>query len=206
MVGLSDLGGRAGKLYTLLGAQVWEPDPPSLQSTTQFINVGASPSLSFLIYRMGTMTSSGLGGLNHGTHSSVLAWRIPGTGSLVGYRLWVAQSRTRLKRLSSSSSSSSKPWKAHHSNWELLLLLLGNSLGGYSLSSQESPRVSTLLAGSAQESWQPPSPPFSSSPSRKTPLSGGPRHSQAVFLSLVDSGKTWPLSFGLGLPLFKCKH
>ena len=22
------------------------------------------------------------------THSTVLAWRIPGTGSLVGYRLW----------------------------------------------------------------------------------------------------------------------
>jgi len=22
------------------------------------------------------------------THSSVLAWRIPGTGNLVGYRLW----------------------------------------------------------------------------------------------------------------------
>ena len=22
------------------------------------------------------------------THSSILAWRIPGTGSLVGYRLW----------------------------------------------------------------------------------------------------------------------
>ena len=39
------------------------------------------------------------------THSSVLAWRIPGTGSLVGCRLWVAQSRTRLKRLSSSSSN-----------------------------------------------------------------------------------------------------
>ena len=39
------------------------------------------------------------------THSSVLAWRIPGrTGSLVGCRLWVAQSWTRLKRLSSSSS------------------------------------------------------------------------------------------------------
>ena len=33
-------------------------------------------------------------GANHGTHSSVLAWRIPGTGSLVGYRLWVTQSRT----------------------------------------------------------------------------------------------------------------
>ena len=40
------------------------------------------------------------------THSSVLAWRIPGRGSLVGCRLWVAQSRSRLKRLSSSSSSS----------------------------------------------------------------------------------------------------
>ena len=39
------------------------------------------------------------------THSSVLALRIPGTGSLVGCCLWVAQSRTRLKRLSSSSSS-----------------------------------------------------------------------------------------------------
>ena len=56
-------------------------------------------------------------------HSSVLAWRIPGTeepgglpsvflpgesqgwGSLVGCRLWGRQSRTRLKRLSSSSSS-----------------------------------------------------------------------------------------------------
>ena len=37
------------------------------------------------------------------THSSVLAWRIPGMGSLVGCRLWVEQSRTQLKRLSSSS-------------------------------------------------------------------------------------------------------
>ena len=27
------------------------------------------------------------------THSSVLAWRIPGMGSLVGCHLWVAQSR-----------------------------------------------------------------------------------------------------------------
>ena len=34
------------------------------------------------------------------THSSVLAWRIPGTGEPDG----VAQGRTRLKRLSSSSS------------------------------------------------------------------------------------------------------
>ena len=36
------------------------------------------------------------------THSSVLAWRIPGAGEPGG----VAQSQTRLKRLSSSSGSS----------------------------------------------------------------------------------------------------
>ena len=38
-----------------------------------------------------------------GSHSSVLAWRIPGMGSLVGCVYGVAQSRTRLKCLSSSS-------------------------------------------------------------------------------------------------------
>ena len=38
------------------------------------------------------------------THSSVLAWRIPGTGEPG----WIAQSRTRLKRLSSSSSPAEK--------------------------------------------------------------------------------------------------
>ena len=37
------------------------------------------------------------------THSSVLAWRIPGTGSLVTAVYGVVQSRTQLKRLSSSS-------------------------------------------------------------------------------------------------------
>jgi len=41
------------------------------------------------------------------THSSVLAWRIPGTGKPGWAAVYgVAQSRTRLKRLSSSSSSS----------------------------------------------------------------------------------------------------
>lgn len=64
-----------------------------------------------------------------------------------------------------------KPWKVHHSNWELsLLLLLGNSLGGYSLSSQESPRVSTLLAGSAQESWQSPLPSLLLQPQSENPF------------------------------------
>ena len=42
------------------------------------------------------------------THSSVLAWRIPGTGEPGWAAIYgVAQSRTRLKRLSSSSSSTS---------------------------------------------------------------------------------------------------
>ena len=40
------------------------------------------------------------------THSSVLAWRIPGTGEPGGLPSLGSQSRTRLKRLSSSSSSS----------------------------------------------------------------------------------------------------
>ena len=41
------------------------------------------------------------------THSSILAWRIPGTGGAWWAAVYgVAQSRTRLKRLSSSSSSS----------------------------------------------------------------------------------------------------
>ena len=40
------------------------------------------------------------------THSSVLAWRIPGTGEPGGIPSMGSQSRTWLKRLSSSSSSS----------------------------------------------------------------------------------------------------
>ena len=42
------------------------------------------------------------------THSSVLAWRIPGMGGTWWAAVYgVAQSRTQVKRLSSSSSSSS---------------------------------------------------------------------------------------------------
>ena len=37
------------------------------------------------------------------THCSVLAWRIPGTEEPGRLPSWVAQSRTRLKRLSSGS-------------------------------------------------------------------------------------------------------
>ena len=38
------------------------------------------------------------------THSNVLAWRIPGRGAWWAAVYGVAQSRTQLKRLSSSSS------------------------------------------------------------------------------------------------------
>ena len=48
------------------------------------------------------------------THSSVLAWRIPGTGEPGGLLSVGSQSQTRLKQLSSSSSSSIEtiglPW------------------------------------------------------------------------------------------------
>ena len=43
------------------------------------------------------------------THSSVLAWRIPGSGEPDGPFYGVAQSQTRLKRLSSSSSRHWRP-------------------------------------------------------------------------------------------------
>ena len=39
-------------------------------------------------------------------HSSTLAWRIPGTGNLVGCRLWGRTESDTTKRLGSSSSSS----------------------------------------------------------------------------------------------------
>ena len=42
------------------------------------------------------------------THSSVLAWRIPGMGAWWAAIYGVAQSRTRLKRLSNSNSSRGK--------------------------------------------------------------------------------------------------
>ena len=48
-------------------------------------------------------------GKERATHSSVIAWRIPGTGEPGGLlSMGVPQSRTQLKRLSSSSSSSEK--------------------------------------------------------------------------------------------------
>ena len=51
-------------------------------------------------------------GEGNGNHSSVLAWRIPGIGEPSGLpSMGIAQSRTRLKRLSSSSSTNSSDGK-----------------------------------------------------------------------------------------------
>ena len=49
------------------------------------------------------------------THSTVLAWRIPGTGEPGGLPSMGLQSRTRLKRLSSSSSS--RQWTSLAVQW-----------------------------------------------------------------------------------------
>ena len=46
------------------------------------------------------------------THSSVLAWRIPGTGEPGGLPSTGSQSRTQVKRLSSSSSSRDGWWQS----------------------------------------------------------------------------------------------
>ena len=54
------------------------------------------------------------------THSSVLAWRIPGPGEPGGAAVYgVAQSRTRLKRLSSNSSSILNLKVSFHMPWFL---------------------------------------------------------------------------------------
>ena len=55
------------------------------------------------------------------THSSVLAWRIPGTAEPGGLPSMGSQSQTRLKRLSSGSSSLEKEMATHSSilAWEI---------------------------------------------------------------------------------------
>ena len=76
----------------------WTEEPGGLQSMGS-LRVRHHFTFTFHFHALGKEMA---------THSTVLAWRIPGTGSLVGCRLWVAQSRTRLMRLSSSSSRASR--------------------------------------------------------------------------------------------------
>ena len=51
------------------------------------------------------------------THSSVLAWRIPGTGAWQEAVYGVAQSRTRLKRLSNGNSNNGSQYSCMPACW-----------------------------------------------------------------------------------------
>ena len=55
------------------------------------------------------------------THSSIVAWRIPGLGTWWAAIYGVAQSWTQLKRLSSSSSSMSYMKVVKRANFKFLL-------------------------------------------------------------------------------------
>ena len=70
------------------------------------------------------------------THSSVLAWRIPGMGSLGAAIYGVTQSQTRLKQLSSSSSST-RPSRTNTQKDVLFIIGDWNAKVG----SQETPGV-----------------------------------------------------------------
>ena len=63
------------------------------------------------------------------THSSVLAWRIPGMGEPGGLpSVGFAQSRTRLKRLSSSSSPViEESLQVSASGFSFFIVVVGNS-------------------------------------------------------------------------------
>ena len=78
----------------------WTEEPGRLQSTGS-LRVGTRLSDFTFAFHFHSLEKE------MATHSSVLAWRIPGTGAWWAAVYGVAQSRTRLKRLSSSSSSNS---------------------------------------------------------------------------------------------------
>ena len=63
------------------------------------------------------------------THSSVLAWRVPGTGEPGGLPSMGSQSRTRLKRLSSSRANHQESPKTIHSLDQRKIDLIKNCPG-----------------------------------------------------------------------------
>ena len=56
------------------------------------------------------------------THSSVLAWRIPGTGSLVGCRLW---GRTESDTTEATQQQQQPLWH-NEITWRTLKILMSN--------------------------------------------------------------------------------
>ena len=68
------------------------------------------------------------------THSSILAWRIPGTEEPSGLlSMGVAQSRTRLKRLSSSSSILAQLYRVNSSFIYMFAISIEVELPAYDL-------------------------------------------------------------------------
>ena len=85
------------------------------------------------------------------THSSVLAWRIPGTGEPGGLLSMGSQSRTQLKRLSSSSSS--KHMTKHLNNQVLFWCCYSHLLEPQLLNEEtENPFISVLSPSSSSPS------------------------------------------------------
>ena len=81
----------------------WTEEPGRLQSMgSQRVGHDWATSLSLFTFHFHALEKE------MATHSSTVAWRIPGTGAWWAAVYGVAQSRTRLKWLSSSSSSSRK--------------------------------------------------------------------------------------------------
>ena len=86
---------------TLAWRMPWMEEPGKLQSMG---SLGVGTRLSDFTFTFHFLALE----KEMATHSSVLAWRIPGTGACWAAVCRVTQSRTRLKRLSSSSINSKR--------------------------------------------------------------------------------------------------
>ena len=106
------------------------------------------------------------------THSSVLAWRIPGTGEPGGLLSMGSQSRTRLKRLSSSRSSTSRlrPTATQHEGRRQAWLSV--KCEPLSCSSQLFPNLAGTL-GSSVGASEPPVQPLDEEIGKNSPSPGG---------------------------------
>ena len=108
--GLSNIHQKIKASLCLIGRRQWHPTPVLLSGKSHGWRslVGCSSwghKESDTTERLHFHFSLSRIGEGNATHSSVLAWRIPGTGEPGGLPSMGSHSRTRLKRLSSSSSA-----------------------------------------------------------------------------------------------------
>ena len=80
------------------------------------------------------------------THSSVLAWRIPGMGEPGGLPSMGSQSRTRLKQLSSSNSIQAKSLSLYHTAFHFNFLT-----GGFQITNEIQPILNTRSSLSSKQ-------------------------------------------------------